>query len=228
MASTPHQNPTDQSDLTALKGRIPLLGLTGGIGSGKTAVSDLLGQLGAGVIDTDLIAHQITAPGGTAIPFIREQFGAEFLDPSGALDRGKMRSLVFEQPEARRALELITHPLIRQETIRQGLELSKAGKPYLVFVIPLLVESGNWHSLLDHIAVVDCPEKTQIKRVMERNKLTLEEVEKILKAQASRDERLSQADSILHNAGGFAELNSQIQDLHQKMMGFKTDQSTSS
>jgi dephospho-CoA kinase len=228
MASTPHQNPTDQSDLTALKGRIPLLGLTGGIGSGKTTVSDLLGRLGAGVIDTDLIAHQITAPGGIAIPFIQDQFGAEFLDPSGALNRGKMRSLVFEKPEARRSLERITHPLIRQETIRQALELSKAGSPYLVFVIPLLVESGNWQGLLDHIAVVDCPEETQIKRVMERNKLTLEEVKKILEAQASRDERLSQANTILHNEGGLAELNPKIQDLHEKMMGFKPNQSTSS
>ena len=228
MASTPHQNPTDQSDLTTLKGHIPLLGLTGGIGSGKTIVSDLLGLLGAGVIDTDRISHQITAPGGIAIPFIREQFGAEFLDPSGALDRGKMRALVFEKPEARRFLEHITHPLIRQETIRQALELSHAGKPYLVFVIPLLVESGNWQGLLDHIAVVDCPEETQIKRVMERNKLTLKEVKKILEAQASRDERLSQANTILHNEGGLTEFNLQIQDLHQKMMGFKTDQSTSS
>ena len=228
MASTPHQNPTDQFDLTALKGRIPLLGLTGGIGSGKTTVSDLLGQLGAGVIDTDLIAHQITAPGGIAIPFIQEQFGSEFLDPLGALDRGKMRTLVFEKLEARRSLEHITHPLIRQETIRQALELSKAGRPYLVFVIPLLVESGNWQGLLDHIAVVDCPEETQIKRVMERNKLTLEEVKKILEAQASRDERLSQANTILHNEGGLAELNPKIQDLHEKMMGFKPNQSTSS
>ena len=228
MASTPHQNPTDQSDLITLKGHIPLLGLTGGIGSGKTIVSDLLGLLGAGVIDTDRISHQITAPGGIAIPFIREQFGAEFLDPSGALDRGKMRALVFEKPEARRSLEHITHPLIRQKTIRQALELSHAGKPYLVFVIPLLVESGNWQGLLDHIAVVDCPEETQIKRVMERNKLTLKEVKKILEAQASRDERLSQANTILHNEGGLTEFNLQIQDLHQKMMGFKTDQSTSS
>ena len=228
MTPTPYDHPTDQSDLTSLRGRIPLLGLTGGIGSGKTTVSDLLGQLGAGVIDTDLIAHQITAPGGMAIPFIREQFGVEFLDPLGALDRGKMRSLVFEKPEARRSLEHITHPLIRQETIRQALELSRAGRPYLVFVIPLLVESGSWQGLLDHIAVVDCPEETQIKRVIERNKLTLKEVDKILKAQASRDERLSQANTILHNEGGLAELNPQIQHLHQKMMVFKMNQSTSS
>ena len=228
MTPTPYDHPTDQSDLTSLRGRIPLLGLTGGIGSGKTTVSDLLGQLGAGVIDTDLIAHQITAPGGMAIPFIREQFGVEFLDPLGALDRGKMRSLVFEKPEARRSLEHITHPLIRQETIRQALELSQAGRPYLVFVIPLLVESGNWQGLFDHIAVVDCSKDTQIKRVMERNKLTLEEIEKILEAQASRAERLSQANTILHNEGGLAELKPKIQDLHKKMLGFRTNQPTSS
>jgi dephospho-CoA kinase len=223
MAPTPYDHPTDQSDLTSLKGRIPLLGLTGGIGSGKTTVSDLLGLLGAGVIDTDLIAHQITAPGGIAIPLIREQFGAEFLDPSGALERAKMRSLVFEKPEARRSLEHITHPLIRQESIRQALELSQAGRPYLVFVIPLLVESGNWQGFLDRIAVVDCPEETQIERVMERNKLTKQEVENILAAQASRAERILQADTILHNDGDLAKLGEEVRDLHQKMMEFKTD-----
>jgi dephospho-CoA kinase len=228
MASTPHQNPAEQSDLTALRGRIPMLGLTGGIGSGKTTVSDLLGKLGAGVIDTDLIAHQITAPSGIAIPLIRQQFGAEFIEPSGALNRDKMRALVFDNPEARSVLERITHPLIHQETTRQALELSKAGKPYLVFVIPLLVESGHWQDLLDHIAVVDCAEEVQIIRVMERNKLTKSDVEKILAAQASRAERISRADTILHNNGSLAKLNAEIRDLHQKIIGFKTNESTSS
>jgi len=228
MASTPHQNPTNPSDLIALRGRIPLLGLTGGIGSGKTTVSDLLRKLGAGIIDTDLIAHQITAPGGIAIPLIQERFGVQFIDPSGALDRTKMRALVFTDPESRKALEQITHPLIRQETTLQALKLSKSGKPYLVFVVPLLIESGNWHGVLDHIAVVDCPEQVQIARVMERNKLTKQDVEKILAAQASREMRLSQADTILHNDGDLTKLTAEAQVLHQKIMGFKTNQATSS
>ena len=223
MASTPHQNPTDPSDLTALKGHIPLLGLTGGIGSGKTTVSNLLGRLGAGVIDTDLIAHQITA-----IPLIQEQFGAKFIDSAGALNRGKMRALVFTNPESRKALEQITHPLIRQETTRQALKLSKSGKPYLVFVVPLLIESGNWQGILDHIAVVDCPEDVQIARVMERSGLTKQDVEKILAAQASRAKRISQADTVLHNDRDLAKLEAETQVLHQKLIGFKTNQSTSS
>ena len=122
MASTHFNLPADRADLANLKGNIPLLGLTGGIGSGKTTVSDLLGQLGAGIIDTDLIAHQITAPGGVAIPLILDQFGPEFIDPSGALNRAKMRALVFEKPEARKILEQITHPFIRQKTAKRALE----------------------------------------------------------------------------------------------------------
>ena len=228
MASTPYKPPADPSDLTALKGHIPLLGLTGGIGSGKTTVSGLLGQFGAGIIDTDQIAHQITAPGGIAIPLIREQFGVDFIDSSGALKRGKMRSLVFEKPDARKVLEHITHPLIRQKTIEDAIGLANAGKPYLVFVIPLLIESGNWQGLLDHIAVVDCPEETQIERVIQRSKLTREEVAKILGAQASREERLSQANTILNNDGDLAKLNAEIEDLHQKMIGFKNNTFTSS
>ena len=118
MATDPTNPSSQQASLGILKGHAPFVGLTGGIGSGKTAVSDQLAQLGAGLIDTDLIAHQITAPNGAAIPLIKKQFGAEFIDPSGALDRVKMRSLVFANPEARKSLETITHPLIREETVR--------------------------------------------------------------------------------------------------------------
>ena len=140
MATVATKSTTEQSDLSALKGRIPLIGLTGGIGSGKTTVSDLLAKLGAGIIDTDLIAHQITAPNGAAISLIEKQFGPDFIAADGALNRDKMRSLVFTSPEARKSLETITHPLIRQETTRQALQLNKDGAPYLVFVVPLLVE----------------------------------------------------------------------------------------
>ena len=129
MATDYTNTPTEQASLGALKGQLPLVGLTGGIGSGKTAVSDELSNLGAGIVDTDLIAHQITAPGGAAIPLIQKQFGTEFIDPSGALDRSKMRSLVFADPQARKSLEDITHPLIRHETIKQAQKLLDENAP---------------------------------------------------------------------------------------------------
>jgi len=200
---------------------LPLIGLTGGIGSGKTTVSNLFAQLGAGIVDTDLIAHQITAPGGKAIPLIRDHFGAEFIDNSGALDRAKMRSLVFQNPEAKKALEEITHPLIRQETLRQADQLADAGAPYLLLVVPLLIESGAWIDQIDYLVVVDCPEETQIQRVMHRSNLSRTEVEAILKAQASRQERLALANTVIDNQGKLSELKSAVQELHQKILGIK-------
>jgi dephospho-CoA kinase len=200
---------------------LPLIGLTGGIGSGKTAVSNLFAQLGAGIVDTDLIAHQITAPGGKAIPLIRDHFGSEFIDSSGALDRAKMRSLVFQNPEAKKALEAITHPLIRQETLRQAGQLTDAGLPYLLLVVPLLIESGAWIDQIDYLVVVDCPEETQIQRVMHRSNLSRTEVEAILKAQASRQERLALANAVIDNQGKLSELKTAVQELHQKILGIK-------
>lgn len=221
MATESSITPAEQSHLSALRLRLPLVGLTGGIGSGKTAVSDLLGQLGAGVIDTDLIAHQITAPGGKAIPLIEACFGPEFIDTHGALDRAKMRALVFTKPEARKALEEITHPLIRQETLRQASQLADGGVPYLVFVVPLLIESGSWVGQIDCLVVVDCPEEAQINRVMHRSNLSRAEVEGILKAQTSRQERLSLANVVIDNAGGLPQLQSVVEQLHQKILGIK-------
>ena len=218
MASTPPNSPSEQSDLSTLKGRIPLIGLTGGIGSGKTAVSDLLGKFGAGIVDTDLIAHQLTAPNGAAIPLIRKQFGAGFISADGALDRAKMRSLVFEKPEARKTLEEITHPLIRQETIKQAIQLSKDAAPYLVFVVPLLIESGTWLGLIDRLVVVDCPEELQIERVMQRSNLPRQEVEKILAAQATRQERLVHANFVIENQASLGDLEREVESLHQKIL----------
>ena len=218
MASTPQNSPSEQSDLSTLKGHIPLIGLTGGIGSGKTAVSDLLGKFGAGIVDTDLIAHQLTAPNGAAIPLIRKQFGAGFISADGALDRAKMRSLVFEKPEARKTLEEITHPLIRQETIKQAIQLSKDAAPYLVFVVPLLIESGTWLGLIDRLVVVDCPEELQIERVMQRSNLPRQEVEKILAAQATRQERLVHANFVIENQASLGDLEREVESLHQKIL----------
>jgi dephospho-CoA kinase len=213
----------EQPDLSLLKGQIPLIGLTGGIGSGKTAVSDLLAKLGAGIVDTDLIAHQITAPHGAAISLIEKQFGADFIAANGALNRDKMRSLVFATPEARKSLEAITRPLIRQESARKALQLSKQGLPYLVFVVPLLIESGFWMALMDHLVLVDCPKETQIQRVMQRSNLPREEVVRILAAQASREERLKHADVVIENQGSLKDLEVEVQNLNQKILQFQKD-----
>jgi len=228
MATVATKSTTEQSDLSALKGYMPLIGLTGGIGSGKTAVSDLLAKLGAGIVDTDLIAHQITAPNGAAISLIEKQFGPDFITADGALNRDKMRSLVFTSPEARQSLETITHPLIRQETIRQAVQLKKDGAPYLVFVVPLLIESGSWRNLIDCLVVVDCPKETQIQRVMQRSNLPKEEVERILAAQASREERLKHANVVIENQGSLQELEVKVQNLHQKILQIQKDQLSSS
>ena len=218
MAPTHSNLDSAQADLKALKGEIPLIGLTGGIGSGKTAVSDMLGELGAGIIDTDLISHQITAPGGKAIPLIANAFGADFIDPQGALIRSKMRALVFEDPSARKVLEQITHPLIQEETSKQAVKLAKSGAPYLVFVVPLLIESGSWVKLIDYLVVVDCSEETQIQRVMHRNNMTRSEVENVLKAQTSRNARLAAANAVIENQGGLDELKSEVLKLHQQLL----------
>lgn len=228
MATDSTNPPTEQASLGMLKGHVPFVGLTGGIGSGKTAVSDRLAQLGAGVIDTDLIAHQITALNGAAIPLIRKHFGSEFIDPHGALDRAKMRSLVFADPQARKTLETITHPLIREETISQAKGLIEAKVPYLVFVVPLLIESGNWLSFLDYLVVVDCSEETQIKRVMHRSKLARNEVERILKAQASRQERIAHANMVIENQGSLSDLEADVLKLHQKILQIQKDLTSSS
>jgi dephospho-CoA kinase len=228
MATNSTNPSSEQISLNILKGHAPFVGLTGGIGSGKTAVSNQLAQLGAGVIDTDLIAHQITAANGVAIPFVQKQFGDEFIDPSGALDRTKMRNLVFADPEARKALEAITHPLIRAETIRQAQRLIQEKVPYLVFVVPLLIESGNWLPLLDYLVVVDCPEEVQIERVMHRSKLSRSEVERILEAQASRKERATHADIVLDNQGNLSDLQAEVLKLHQKILHIQKDRISSS
>ena len=218
MASTHSNFDSAQADLKVLKGEIPFIGLTGGIGSGKTAVSDLLGKLGAGVIDTDLISHQITAPGGKAIPLITKELGADFIDLQGALERPKMRALVFADSNARQALEKLTHPLIQQETAKQAFELAKSGAPYLVFVVPLLIESGSWVNMIDYLIVVDCPEETQIQRVMHRSNMTRLDVENILKAQTSRKFRLAAANAVIENQGSLDELKSEVLSLHQELL----------
>ncbi|HAT38922.1 MAG TPA: dephospho-CoA kinase [Polynucleobacter sp.] len=228
MATDPANSLHQQPSLDSLKGGAPFIGLTGGVGSGKTAVSDMLAQLGAGVVDTDQIAHQITSPNGVAVPLIKKQFGSDFLDPVGALDRSKMRHLVFANPEARKRLEAITHPLIRIESARQAQRLLRKHVPYVVFAVPLLIESGNWRQLIDYLVVVDCLKETQIERVMHRSNLPRNEVEKILEAQANRNERLKSADFIIENQGTLQQLQAEAPQLHQKFLQIGKDRLSSS
>ena len=174
------------------------LGLTGGIGSGKSTVAQILVRHGATLIDADDIAKRCTLPGGLAMPAISKRFGKEFVQEDGAMDRAKMREHVFAHPEARQLLEQIIHPLVQQEIWRQA---AASAAPLTVFDIPLLVESAHWRHMLDRIVVVDCAVDTQIKRVMDRNGWTREQVEAVIAQQSPRALRLAAADAVLCNDG---------------------------
>lgn len=188
------------------------VGLTGGIGSGKSTVADLFAARGVTIVDTDLIAHQITTPAGVAMPKIATEFGASFVAPDGSLDRARMRTLVFSDEGARRRLEAITHPLIRTETERARRE---ATGPYVMLVVPLLVESGSWKTRVERVLTVDCSVETQIGRVMRRNGFTREEVLAIMARQASREARLAAADDVIVNEDtSIEELGTQVETLH--------------
>ena len=177
------------------------VGLTGGIGSGKSTVLAMLSDLGAATIDADAISRATTATGGAAIPAIARVFGADFVTEAGAMDRERMRSHAYADPNARKRLEEIIHPLVGQESARQVQAAVDAGARCIVFDIPLLVESGRWRQQLDQVLVVDCNEATQVSRVMARNGWSGDVVEKILAGQASRGQRLSAADICLYNDG---------------------------
>ena len=177
------------------------IGLTGGIGSGKSTVARVLVECGAALIDADAISRQLTAPGGAAISALTSQFGPQIITAEGAMDRDRMRQLAFNDPALKKQLEAIIHPLISQESLRQSSAAVDAGCACIVFDIPLLVESGRWRQQLDRVLVVDCAEDTQIARVMARNALSREDVEKIIAAQASRAQRLAAADICLFNEG---------------------------
>ena len=175
------------------------LGLTGGIGSGKSTVAGFLADLGAAVMDADAIARSVTAPGGLAITPIRDSFGDEMITPEGALDRNRMRVLAFSDPGARDRLEAIIHPLVGQETWRQADAAEATGSRCLVFDVPLLVESKHWRARVDAILVVDCPAQTQIARVMARSQLDEAAVQAIIAAQSPRLRRLQAADAVIFN-----------------------------
>lgn len=193
--------------------RLFTIGLTGGIGSGKSAAAQLFESLGACIVDTDQIAHELTAVGGAAMSAILAKFGEEMRAPDGSLDRRAMRERVFSVPDARCELEAILHPLIRREC---ELRLAKAQGPYAVLVVPLLVETGSCRALCERVAVVDCPEALQIERVIKRSGLSCDAVRAVMAAQASREARLAAADDVIANLGTFDELKVQIEFLDQR------------
>lgn len=187
--------------------------LTGGIGSGKSRVSAAFARLGVDVIDTDLIARELTAPGGEAIPSIREVFGAQALLPDGGLDRRRMREVVFKEPVARTALEKILHPLIRAAAAQR---VALSGSSYVLLVVPLLVESGDaYRDLTDRVLVVDCDPDQQIDRLMRRDGISVALARSMLAAQVGRERRLTLADDVIDNRGDLAELDQAVQKLHR-------------
>ncbi len=195
------------------------VGLTGGIGSGKSTVAREFEARGIHVVDADAIAHRLTAPGGLAIDAIRAAFGPAFIGADGALDRARMRAHVFADPAQRARLEANLHPLIRAETTR---EADTATSPYRILMIPLLVESRArdpaWRSRFDRILAVDCSEAVQIERVMARSGLTEAAVRSIMATQASRAERLAAADDVIGNDGSLPQMAASIEPLHQRYL----------
>jgi dephospho-CoA kinase len=197
--------------MEARRGDVFTVGLTGGIGCGKSTVADLFAARGASVVDTDQIAHALTAPHGAAMPALLAEFGDDFATAEGALDRAKMRDLVFADPGARTRLEAILHPKIRDATAAAA---AIASGPYVIFVVPLLVESGNWSERVSRIAVIDCPEELQVRRVMARSHLPEAQVRAIMSAQATRQQRLAAANDVILNDDGIELLAPQVDRLH--------------
>ena len=188
------------------------LGLTGGIGSGKSTVASMLAAKGAAVIDADAISRSLTAPGGRAMAAIAQTFGPHMIDAQGAMDRQAMREAVFQDPQAKQQLEAIIHPLVSQITAEQAQAAVQSGHRVLVFDVPLLVESGErWRKQVDRVIVVDCDAETQRQRVMARSGLAAEEIDRIIALQASRAQRLACADLVILNQGlSLSQLESKV------------------
>ena len=194
--------------------RMPFcVGLTGGIGSGKSSAATIFQELGAAVVDTDEIAHDLTRPGGAALGAIRSEFGVNYMSADGGLDRAKMRRLAFMDPDARKKLETILHPLIRGGSRTR---IAAAQQPYVLVVVPLLLETGAYRELIGRVLVIDCDEEQQIARAMKRSALSRDEVRAIMAAQMPRAKRLAAADDVLHNDAGLDALRPQAEALHAK------------
>jgi dephospho-CoA kinase len=193
-----------------------VVGLTGGIGSGKSAVADEFAKLGAAVVDTDVIAHELTQKSGAAVPEVERVFGKAFIQ-DGAMDRKKMRDHVFSRPDEKKKLESLLHPLIREQSRRR---IAAAPGPYVVHVVPLLIESPDYRSRVDRVLVVDAPEETRVARVQARSGLSPDEVRAIIRTQAPSAERLAAADDVIDNRGDRDALRNQVAALHQKYLQF--------
>lgn len=192
-----------------------VVGLTGGIGSGKSAVADQFAVRGIAVIDTDRIAHELTASAGAAMPKIQQRFGASFVTADGALDRPRMRELAFRDPQARRDLEAILHPMIRARAQEQ---IDAAISAYVVLVVPLLLESADYRNRVNRVLVVDCDEDTQIERVRRRSGLETSQIRAIIDAQIPRTQRLALADDVILNDRSLADLPIQVEQLHARYL----------
>jgi dephospho-CoA kinase len=193
------------------------VGLTGGIGCGKTTVANRFAELGATLVDTDEIAHALTGPGGAAMAALVAEFGPDFARADGALDRARMRELVFADADAKARLEAILHPRIRDAALAAAAVATGA---YVIFVVPLLIESGTWRARVSRVLAIDCPEEVQVARVMARNGLTEEQVRAIMATQISRAERLAAADDVITNDGDLSTLEPQIARLHAQYLAF--------
>ena len=189
------------------------IGLTGGIASGKTTVSDCFKKLGTQVIDADVISHEVTEPSGSAFEEILSEFGSEILDEKGLINRKKMRAIIFNDPSQKKILENIIHPKVRDEMFQR---INKSDDHYLIVSVPLLVETGM-HQIMDRNLLVDCSEDTQIERLMHRDKITLNEAKAILKNQASRSDRKKIADDLIVNENNVTliELENEVLELHK-------------
>lgn len=193
------------------------VGLTGGIGSGKSTVANMWIQQGATLVDADAIARQLTAPGGAAMPAIRRVFGDTMVTRDGALDRVQMRALAFNDPQAKHKLEHIIHPLVSAQAAAQTEAAVARRAPCLVLDIPLLVESGHWRQKLDAVLVIDCLPETQVARAMARSGLTQEAAQAVVAAQATRSARLAAADAVIYNDGlSLAQLESQVEQVSRR------------
>jgi dephospho-CoA kinase len=198
-----------------------LVGLTGGIGSGKSTVADIFAALGVRIIDTDLISRQLTQAGGASIPALREAFGAGVIDAQGALDRAAMRELVFSHPDEKQRLENILHPLILAQAKQQAASPSDA--PYTLVVVPLLFENRRYSDWLHRVITVDCPEETQIKRTMQRSQLDEPAVRAIMAQQLSREARLTFSDEKILNNGSMDDLKMQVVGMHRRLSTLATE-----
>ncbi len=202
-----------------------VIGLTGGIGSGKSAAADVFASLGIPVVDTDAIAHELTRPGGAAIAGIRELFGDEAIAADGAMDRKKVRELVFSDPSAKRKLEGLLHPMIRAESQRRIAEgVDRA--PYVVHVVPLLIESPDYRTRVQRVVVVDCDEAMQVERVQRRSGLSADEVRRIIAAQVPRATRLAAADDVIDNSGSLSAIERQVRVLHERYLALSREAAT--